>query len=170
MSEAWQNFAIVVVMQFILFLLHAWYEKRLSDVPRILFLSVMVGILFGIVFDLIVGKFLSFFEYELGFTLLFLILNGALSYGFMQANTLLMDRVSFVHFYAWSVFIGVVYEITNYLHPVWAWDFGSPVVELFVVHAFVYIGLATLMALTWHFVIRHKFAFVENFLEREKTT
>jgi hypothetical protein len=166
MSEHWINFSIVILVQFVLFIVHAWYEKRLREVPRILGLSIAIGIPFGVVFDLVVGKFLSFYDYKLGFGLFFLTINGAFSFGLMQANTLLMEKVSFLHFYLWTIFVGLVYEITNHLHRVWTWDFGTQFIELFVVHAFGYIGLALLMALTWHTSTRHRFAFISNFLGR----
>jgi hypothetical protein len=170
MPEVLLNFLIVVLVQFILFLLHAWYEKRLRDVPRILGLSIAIGIPFGIIFDLLVGKLFGIYEYELGFGLFFLTVNGALSYGLMQANTLLMEKVSFLHFYVWTIFVGLVYEITNYLHPVWTWDFGTQFVELFVVHAFGYIGLALIMALMWHMLTQHTFGCISNFLGRKSVS
>ncbi len=170
MPELWLNFFVVILVQFLLFIVHSWYEKRLREVPRILGLSIAIGIPFGIIFDLVVGKYLSFYNYELGFGLAFLAVNGALSYGLMQANALLMDTDRFIHFYVWTILVGFVYEVTNHFFRVWTWDFGSPVVELFIVHAFGYIGLATLMALTWHFVLGHRFAFIESLLERTRIT
>lgn len=166
MPEAWFNFSTVILVQFLLFIVHAWYEKRLREVPRILGLSIAIGVPFGIVFDLIVGKFFSLYDYELGFGLFFLTVNGALSYGLMQANALLMERVRFFHFYVWTIVVGLVYEVTNHFFRVWTWDFSSVWLETLVVHAFGYIGLATLMALTWHYVIGHKFAWIQNILNR----
>ncbi len=168
MSEYWLSFTVVIVVQFILFIAHAWYEKRLREVTHILAVSIAIGIPFGILFDLVVGKFLGIYHYELGFGLLFLTVNGGLSYGLMQANTLLMERVHFFHFYLWTILVGFIYEITNALHTVWTWDFSTTMIELFVVHAFGYIGLATLMALIWHCVLGHKFFFIENFLRRKQ--
>lgn len=162
MSEDWVSFTVVILVQFILFLVHAWYEKRLSDVPRILGTSIAIGIPFGIIFDLVVGKYVGIYSYELGFGLVFLAINGALSYGLMQANALLMEKAHFRHFYLWTILVGFVYEIINYYFRVWNWEFSTPLFELLVVHGLGYIGLATLMALTWHFLLGRKFAFIER--------
>ena len=119
MSEAWFNFVIVILVQLAIFIIHAWYEKRLKDVSKILAWGVIIGIVFGITFDLVVGKYIGLYSYVLGFNATFLIPNGAFSYGFMQANVLLMQKVSLLHFYVWTVVVAAVYEITNYFFPVW---------------------------------------------------
>jgi hypothetical protein len=162
MSLLWIQFSIVIFVQFLLFFLHAWYEKRLREVPRILIQGIAIGVPFGIMFDLLVGKFLGLYWYELGFTLSFLSINGALSYGLMQANVLLMERVRFLHFYVWTILVGIIYEVTNYFFPVWHWDFGPTAIELVIVHSFGYIGLAILMALSWHTLTPHKFFLLEK--------
>jgi Na+/citrate or Na+/malate symporter len=166
MSELWFDFGVVILTQLILFIVHAYYEKRLRDVPKILFTSMLIGIPFGIVFDLIVGEFVGLYSYQLGSGIFFLAINGALSYGLMQANALLMQRAHLLHFYVWTLVVGVVYEMSNHYFRVWTWDFGSFWFETFIVHAFGYIGLAVLMALTWHFLLGHKFTFIERMLTR----
>ncbi len=160
MNEHWISFGVVIFVQLVLFVLHAWNEKRLREVPRILFLGMLIGVPMGIPFDLLVGKILSFYDYELGFGLFFLTINGALSWGLMQANTLLMERDRFFHFYVWTIIVGLVYEVTNYFFRVWNWDFASVPIEVFSVHLFGYIGVATMMALVWHFVLGHRFVFI----------
>ncbi len=162
MSGAWFDFSIVILVQFLLFIVHAWYEKRLRDVPRVLGQSFLIGIAFGIPFDLIVGKFFGLYSYELGFGLYFLIINGALSYGLMQANTLLMQRVRLPHFYVWTIVVGLVYEITNYFFRVWTWEFASVRTELLIVHSVGYISLAILMAGIWHVFLGHRFVFIDK--------
>lgn len=166
MTEAWISFSVVIMVQFFLFIVHAWYEKRLKDVPRILGLSVLIGIVFGIPFDLVVGKFVGVYSYALGFGLFFLTINGALSYGLMQANTLLMQRVRLPHFYVWTIFVGMVYEITNHFFRVWTWEFGTPRVQFVIVHAVGYIGLALLMAIVWHIFLKHRFVFIDSALSK----
>jgi hypothetical protein len=161
MSDPWSSFIVVISVQFLLFLLHAYYEKRLADVPRILGWSILIGVVFGIAFDLAIGKFLGLYFYELGFGLTFLTLNGAFSYGLMQANTLLMERAGVFHFYIWTLIVGIVYEITNSFFRVWTWDFSTPFLEVVAVHLVGYIGLAVCMALIWHAFLGHKFVFID---------
>lgn len=168
MPEMWFNFGAVILTQFILFVVHAYYEKRLRDVPRILGISMLIGIPFGILFDIVVGEFFGLYSYELGPGIFFLAINGALSYGLMQANALLMQRVRLLHFYTWTIVVGIVYEVSNHYFRVWTWDFGSFWTETIIVHAFGYIGLAVLMALVWHFILGHRFTFIEGLLKRQR--
>lgn len=169
MSEMWFDFGVVILTQLILFVVHAYYEKRLKDVPRILITGVLIGIPFGIVFDIIVGELFGLYSYELGSGIFFLTINGALSYGLMQANALLMQRARLLHFYTWTIAVGIVYEVSNYYFRVWTWDFGSFWFETIIVHAFGYIGLAVLMALVWHSILGHKFTFIEDLLKRQRS-
>jgi hypothetical protein len=164
MSLLWFNFIVVVLAQLVIFLVHAYIEKRLFDVPRILMRSMAIGIPFGIVFDVLVGDYIGLYSYELGMGLLFLLVNGALSFGFMQANALLMDKGTIVHFYIWSVNVGVLYEVANVFFPVWEWEFASRSQETLVVVGIGYFGLAVLMAFVWHFIFRHHFAFISRLL------
>jgi hypothetical protein len=164
MTVAWFSFSVVIFVQLVLFIFHALYEKRFSEVLKITTLSIAIGIPFGILFDLAVGKILSLYYYELGFGIFFLTINGALSYGLMQANTLLMQRVSLRHFYFWTLGVGLVYEITNNFFKVWTWDFSTTLIETIVVHLVGYIGLATLMACVWHFLLGRKFVFINCLL------
>ncbi len=164
MPEAWLNFTIVVLVQLLFFITHAHYEKRLTDVPNILKWSVAVGIVFGIVFDLVIGKFFSVYSYVLGFNAFFLTINGALSFGFLVANTLLMQRARLLHFYLWTVAVGAVYETANYFFNVWIWAFDVSHIYFWVVILFGYLGLATIMALVWHVFFGHKFSFLSNLI------
>jgi hypothetical protein len=168
MNEYWINFTAVIIIQFLLFLAHAWYEGRLREVPRILAISIAIGVPFGIAFDLVVGKVLSVYDYHLGFGLLFLTINGALSFGLMQANTLLVKQASFLHFYIWTIYIGLAYEIANVLFPVWIWGSFAPLpLRLFIVHVLGYTALALLIGLAWHITTKHKFVIITNLLNRK---
>ncbi len=166
MIEAWISFGVVILVQFVLLILHAWYENRLAELPKILVWSICIGIIFGILFDLVMGKYVGLYSYELGFGMLFLTINGALSYGLMQANTLLMQRARLLHFYVWTLIIGMVYEVTNSFFTVWTWEFSTPLIELLIVHAVGYIGLATLMATIWHIFLKHRFIFIESIVSQ----
>ena len=165
MNEHWFNFFVVILTQLVIFLIHARAEGRLREAPRILMLGVTIGIPFGFLFDLIVGKTIGFFSYSLGFASLFLIVNGALSYGFMQANVLLMDKRGLIHFYVWSVIVGALYELVNLRFPVWHWEFASSTVAIPFVIISGYFGLALLMALVWH-LLGHRFSFITAFLPK----
>jgi len=170
MSEAWLNFSIVIFVQFLLFVIHTYYEKKLSDVPRILGKSVLGGIVFGLLFDLIFGKFLGLWSYTLGFDALFLILSAALMYGLFMANILLMQRVQLLHFFVWAIVMGVVLEITNYFFLVWTYHF-FPVgavassIEFFIGLSLDF-GTAIFVAVIWHVFIGNHFLFIDNLLKK----
>jgi hypothetical protein len=105
-----------------------------------------LGVPFGICFDLLVGDFLGFYTYTEGFNLSFLFLNGLFSYGFMIANVRLLYHHSLLHTYLWSVCLAIVYEVTNYIFPVWNWTFLSNQTLEYVAVIFVlYVGLTTLI-------------------------
>lgn len=164
MSLPWINFMVVIGVQLALLLIHAWYENRLRDLPKILLLGCDIGIVFGISFDYTIGHLLGLYTYELGFTFPFLFWNGLLSFGFMQANVLLMQKASLKHFWIWSAVVGIIYEATNYYFPVWTWMFGLTWFEYLFVILVLYVGLACLMATLWHFMFKYRFVCISNFL------
>ncbi|MFM2330964.1 MAG: hypothetical protein RLZZ26_471 [Candidatus Parcubacteria bacterium] len=146
--EHWLNFSVVVGVQLLFFLFVAYQKSAWRAItPKLVVQGVCVGTLFGVFFDVLVGKYLGVFSYALGFSLSFLIVNGALSYGLTVITIALLKPESFLRFYVWAVALGVVYEIANHLHPVWFWMFSSDVVyrEAVVVFA-AYPGLALLIA------------------------
>lgn len=167
MSEAWLNFSIVIFIQFLLFVIHAYYEKKLSDVPRILGKGVLSGIVLGLLFDLIFGKFFSLFSYTLGFGVLFITFNAALFYGLFVANILLMQQVRLQHFYIWTMVVGAVTEITNLFVSLWSWEFASlPLIEYLIVLSAGYFGVAILIATVWHIFLGNRFLFIDNLLKK----
>lgn len=166
MSEAWLNFLIVIFIQFLLFVIHAYYEKKLSDVPRILGKSVLSGIVLGLLLDLIFGKFFGLYSYTLGFGAFFLILNAAFLYGLFVANTLLMQRARLVHFYIWIMVVAAVFEITNLLFHMWTWEFVLPSIEFLIFISVVNFGSAILVATIWHIFLGHRFLFIYNLLKK----
>ncbi|MFA6273728.1 MAG: hypothetical protein WC662_01050 [Candidatus Paceibacterota bacterium] len=166
MSEAWLNFIIVIFVQFLLFVIHAYYEKKLSDVPRILRKSVLSGIVLGLLLDLIFGKFFGLFSYTLGFGAFFLILNAALLYGLFVANTLLMQRVRLAHFFIWTMVVAAVFEITNLFFHMWTWEFVLPPVEFLIFISAVNFGPAILIATVWHVFLGHRFSFINNLFKK----
>lgn len=163
MQEVWINFAIALFVQLLLFIAHALYEKKLSDAARILGQGILGGIVLGLLFDLVLGKFSGFFSYALGFGLFFLILNAALFYGLFVANTLLMQQARVLHFYIWSMVVAAVSEITNLFVPLWTWKFASvPPIEYVIVLSAGYFGVAILVAAVWHVFFRRRFFFIDN--------
>lgn len=141
------SFGIVIVSQLIFFVIHAISVGHKKEIFKYLKTGCFVGLPFGIIFDLIVGKYLGIFHYELGFVWWFLIINGILSYGFMIANILLLKGHSVIHMYLWSVGLGLMYEVTNWFFPVWEWSFISSVSKYVIVVFVAYSGLTWLMML-----------------------
>lgn len=169
MLEAWQNFAILVAVQFLLFITHAYYAKKLSDVPRILALSAPIGLAMGLSYDLALGKFLDLSSYALGFGAFFLTLNAILSYGLFVANTLLLQKARLLYFYIWTVFVMAVYEITSHFFRVWTWEFGTefalPPTLFVAVLSLGYFSGALLVAIIAHF-FGYRFFFLERLFKK----
>jgi len=166
MFEAWLHFAIVTSVQLLLFIIHAYYEKRLSDAPRILGRGVLIGVVIGLFFDLVLGKFLELFSYTLGFGVLFITLNLVFSYGLFSANTLLMQRARLLHLYLWTIIVMVVYEITNLFFPMWTWKLALPDIAFLAVLSVGYFGGAILVAIISHVFLRDRFLFIDTLLKR----
>ena len=145
MSEAWLNFAIVIFIQFLVFIAYAYYAKKLSKVPQTLIKGILIGMIFGLLFDLVFGKLLGFHSYVLGFGTSFLILNAAISFGLFSANILLLERIQFPYFYIWTIFIMAIYEITNLFFPVWNWKLALPSIQFLLILSIGYLCGAILI-------------------------
>lgn len=146
MSEAWLNFTLVALIQLLLFVVHAWYEKKLSDIPRILGLGVLGGVVVGVPLDLIFGKLLGVFSYELGFGAVFIALNATILYGLFVAHTLLIQRARLVYLLTWAVVVGAVFEVTNLSLRLWTYAFPVPSLEFFAIFFLGNCGVAILIA------------------------
>lgn len=155
MSGAWANFAIVFLVQFVLFIVHAWYEKKLPHMSRILLWGALTGVVLGPVMDLMFCKFANLCTYTLGFGSFFLILNGALLYGLFAANTLLMEQARFLHFCIWTLTVATVFEVTNLFIPLWTYTFPAPSLEFFAIVTLGNLGTAFLIAIVWQVFLRH---------------
>lgn len=166
MSEAWLNFIVVIFVQFILFVIHAYYEKKLSGVPSILGKSVLGGIVLGLLFDIIFGKFFGLYSYTLGFGAFFLIFNAALLYGLFVANTLIMQRARLSHFFVWTMIVAAVFEITNIFFHMWTWEFVLPPIEFLIFISAVNFGPAILVAVVWHIFLGRRFLFIDNLFKK----
>lgn len=164
--EAWLNFAVVIFTQLFLFIICALHEKKFSDAPRILGWGVLIGIVMGLSFDLVLGKLFGFSSYALGFGAVFLIVNGALSYGLFVGNILLLQRARLMQFYIWTIVIVAVYEITNYFFRVWTWKFALPPIEFLTILSAGYFGGAILVAIISHVFLGRQFFFIDNFFKK----
>jgi len=165
MSELWLHFAVLIFVQLLVFLIHAYYEKKLSDVPRVLWQGAISGIVFGPLCDLIGGKYLGLGTYLLGFGPLFMILLGILGWGLFAANILLMQHARFLHFFFWNIIIIVISEIINLFFPYWTYPFPMLSIEFLIV-LFSPLVLATAVALAWQVLFGYRFVFIDNVIKK----
>lgn len=141
------SFFVVAFSQLMFFIIHAYSVGESDKISKYLKIGVLIGLPFGIIFDLIIGKTIGMFHYELGFVWWFLIINGIFSYGFMIANVLLLKGHSLPHMYFWSAGLGLTYEVVNWRFSVWEWDFASSFLEYLFVIFIAYAGLTWLIML-----------------------
>lgn len=154
----YKAFAVVVTVQLLIYIAQSIRSGQIPNFFPYLIRGMLVGIPFGIAFDFIVGHTLGMFTYYLGFGLMFLIINGFFSYGFMLANVCLLQTFSLWHVYLWSIVVGTLYEIVNYHFPVWQWTFASEVwIEELVVIFGAYFGLTLGMMVTLRIVYGKRF-------------
>lgn len=159
----WIYFCIVIFVQLAFFLTVAQKLKTpKKEQGTILLKSMVLGIPFGIVFDLMFGHFLGIFSYPfLDFEWGFLFMNGFFSYGIMIATVWLGRRLAFFSFYFLTVVLACVYEVVNWLSPVWQWTFSDSLVITNLVLLFAaYFGLALMMASAVMLFTRERFRFV----------
>ncbi len=148
------HFCLVILIQFIFFAIHAYGVGEQRNIGTYLKRGMMLGLPFGIIFDLIIGHWIGMYDYVLGYTWWFLNLNGLFSWGFMVANIFLLQHHTIRHMYIWTIGIGLVYEISNYFLPVWEWTFlVSPTIEylviIFAAYAGLTVGIMLAMRLTY---------------------
>jgi hypothetical protein len=157
--EMWVDFALLIAIQVGFLLFVAYKKEAFAELrPGFLAKSALIGLVFGVAFDLIFSWYLQIFGYHLGLKPEFIILNGLLSYGVMAANVLLLRNERILRFYAWAVAIGVVYELANYVFPVWYWEFTDTFLyEQAVLIFAAYFGLALMMLLSTAIVTRTRF-------------
>ena len=145
----WTNFLVVISAQLVLLLLLAYSKQGLKKITFTFVLqSLFLGIVAGIIFDLVVGKYIGIFDYALDFTPMFLVLNGALSYGIWILTIHILQSERLLQFFVWTVLIGLIYEVVNYFFRVWYWTFeGSFLYQEAVVIFVAYCGLGLLTTL-----------------------
>lgn len=133
----WQNFVAIIVVQ-VVFLFFIFKTSRDKKIVSKIIPSALIGLIFGACFDLIFGYYLNIFRYNIGFNITFLIINGIFSYGFMVLTVWLCLGNSFWKFYFQMMFLGIIYEIGNYIFPVWSWHFT----ESFIINEVILIFCA----------------------------
>lgn len=161
MSDIWLNFTVIFFAELLVLLIHAYYEKRLPDVPRILWLGLLCSIVPGPLADLF-GTYLGLGWYTLGVGPFSLALNAIFLYSIFAANTLLMQKARFVHFCAWTFLFVAVVEVTNLFFPIWTYTLTVPSIEYFVVAFGAPLGLALATALAVHRLFGYRFAFISD--------
>jgi hypothetical protein len=153
-STALLNFVIVIVAQFIFLLIHSIAVGETEKLPKYILRGVLIGLPFGVLFDLVVGRWLGVFDYELGFVWWFLIINGAFSYGLACANVLLLYHHNAAHVYLWSVALGAFYEAVNAMFAVWHWTFsanliGEYLVVILLLYPIFVLGLIVILGIAF---------------------
>ena len=143
-------------------------------------LGILSGAVLGLFSDIVFGKFLGLWSYTLGFDLPFLLVNAVLLYGLFAAHVLLMQRVRMLHFIAWVLASGVVFEVSNYYFPLWTYHFFDatywtvpvmvPPVELLIVVSAGYVATAFTIATIAHVFLGHRFALIERYMNRKPIT
>lgn len=131
MSGAWVSFVVIISVQIVFFALTAFYFKKPPS-SKLLLRGAAIGMTVGLVYDILLGGYFGLFSYTLGFEIQFLLINASLSYGIFAANTLLLEKVSTIHFVIWLSALVSVYEITNFYFPVWSYNFALPLIPFFI--------------------------------------
>ncbi len=162
MSEPWINFTIIVCIQLLLFIVGACYEKKLSDVPRIIGLGILIGIVFGIPFDLVMGKYFGLYSYVLGFGTYFLVFNWVFLNGLFASNILLMQRLRLPHFFIGTIVLMIAHEVPNYFFHVWTWQFSFTTIEHVTVLSIGYFVGAVIGAVVWQVCFGYRFTFLNK--------
>lgn len=139
----WIAFSVVIAAQLCVFLVIAILQKRsIGSLLLILGKAAYLGFVFGIPFDLCIGQYLTIYSYVNGFGLPFLMVKGFLSFGLWAATVLLLTEKRLLEFCLYVGVICAVYEITNYIFPVWQWSINDSVFIEFCIVLVGYFGLA----------------------------
>lgn len=167
MSGLWLNFVVLIFVQLCVFLIHAWYEKKLADVPRVLWRGALSGLVFGLPSDLIGGQYFGLATYLLGFGPLFLIPLAILGWGLGAANVLLMQKAGLLHFCLWMMVVIMVSEVVNRFFPLWTFPFANASIEYVIIALLSPLVWGMAVALAWHMLFGYRFVFVDNVLKRK---
>jgi len=165
MFEAWFNFFVIVFVQLVLFLAHALYEKKFAQIIPILSQAIFGGIVLGLSFDLLFGKFFGMYSYTVGFDFLPLLIIAVFGYGLFVAHVLLMKEVTLVNFWFRIMLVAAGFEIANVYFPTWVWEFPWTFSEYLFVQSAGNFGAAVLVAIFWHFSLSQRFTIIDKLLK-----
>src|ERR1041384_6100570 len=85
--EQWQSFLVVIAIQLAIFVFGARLRgEGIRKLCKVLAGAIVLGIIFGSVFDLLLGSLARIFTYTVALTPIFVIVNGAFSYGLALAT------------------------------------------------------------------------------------
>lgn len=157
MNEAWSDFGIIILTQFILFIVLAIVEKRTGEIPMTLIRGIIIGTVLGLIYDLILGKYFGFFSYSLGFDSEFILTNSVLSYGLFTASVLLIQKQQVEYFLIWFVLLIAIYETTNHFFPVWKYKFTLSPLPYSTLLLVGYSSGALFASFIAHRIFRHPF-------------
>ena len=166
MENAWLSFTVVALSQLILFVAYILYTKRLSDVSSVLLKAIPMGIVIGLLSDLLFGQLLGLWSYTLGFSAFSLFMASVFIYGLFAANILLIQRAPFGNFFIWTMVTLVIYESTNYFFRTWTYQLPLPDLGLPLFLAAGYLGTAVFMAIVWHKFFDIRFHFIDTLLKK----
>ncbi|MEN9561639.1 MAG: hypothetical protein RIQ56_912 [Candidatus Parcubacteria bacterium] len=166
MAEAWLNLVVVALIQCVLLTAYAYHQGRLVEVPWMFGWGALMGIVFGLPLDLIVGKQFGLYSYTLGFTPAFLIVNWVLLNGLFAANTLLGQHLRLPYFFLWILTLMVAHEVPSHFFQVWVWQFSFPPVAYATVLIAGYFAGATMGAMVWHVFFRRRFLFIDVLMNK----
>lgn len=127
----------MVVAQLLLFLAFSVWVKRTPDVPRLLLQGMGIGTSLGLLSDLLLGRYLDFWSYTLGFRVYTSLITAGCIYGIFAANVLLLQPVRLPHFIFCVVVVTVVYESLNYVLRVWTYSLSLSLIGFSV---FLFLG------------------------------
>lgn len=122
--EVWSNFALLVAAQLLVFVFTSILTRgSLPKAVRILWVSCLLGVPFGLVFDLLIGKYHAIFSYNaLLHSWTFLLLNGIASYGLAIGTVwqlpATMRSLAVTRFKGLAAFLIILAIVTAALLPV----------------------------------------------------
>lgn len=157
----WISFGALISVEFLVFIIFAVLQRRTpKDIAVVLAQSLLLGLIFGVPFDLIIGSFAGLYSYVNGFTVPFLVANGIFSFGLWQATIVILRKKQLFSFSAHIAVTCAVYETVNIFFPVWQWKISDMLAVQMGVVLFGYTIIAIGGALVASLIFKTAFAFL----------